>query len=85
MKSIAVQKGLTPVKDYLIHAGYRVYEIDTRQKNSKDFFREFDAVVLTGMDNDFMGIQTTSTRTPIIEASGMTPEEIKNAIERTGM
>ena len=82
MKSIAVEKGLSNIKDYLTKEGYRVYEIDMTQKDNKDFMSGFDAVVLTGLNTNIMGIQTTSSRTPIIEASGLTPEDVKAAIER---
>jgi len=83
MKNIAVQKGLTHVINYLKSAGYRVFEFDTSQKNRSDFFDDFDAVVFTGLNNNVMGIQNTRVNVPFIEASGKTPEEIKEAIERT--
>jgi len=82
MKNIAVQKGLTQVINHLTNSGYRVYEFDTRQKASKDFLNGFDAVVLTGMNNNFMGIQVTNTRTSFIDASGLTPEEVQQTIEQ---
>lgn len=82
MKNIAVQKGLSQVANYLSEAGYKVFEFDTRQKASKDFLDGFDAVVMTGMNDNFMGIQDTSTKTPFIEARGLTPEEIQKTIEQ---
>ncbi|NLZ53765.1 MAG: YkuS family protein [Thermoanaerobacteraceae bacterium] len=82
MKNIAVQKGLKPVAEHLSRAGYRVYEFDFRQKASKDFLDGFDAIVFTGMNDNIMGIQETVNNVPIIEARGMTPEEIKNTIEQ---
>jgi len=82
MKNIAVQKGLKPVIEHLSQAGYKVYEFDLRQKASKDFLDGFDAIVFTGMNDNFMGIQETVNNVPIIEARGMTPEEIKNTIEQ---
>lgn len=35
-----------------------------------------DAIVLTGMDDNLMGDQTTSTKAPVISASGLTPDEV---------
>jgi len=40
-------------------------------------------VVFTGLNNNVMGIQNTRVNVPFIEASGKTPEEIKEAIECT--
>lgn len=82
MKNIAVQKGLTQIVDHLSDAGYKVFEFDTRQKASKDFLDGFDAVVMTGMNDNIMGIQVTNTKTPFIEARGLTPQEIQRTIEQ---
>ena len=82
MKHIAVQEGLTPIANYLMESGYKVSEFSTRQKASKDFLDGFDAVVLTGIDDNIMGIQTTNSNRPFIEARGMTPEDVKTAIDQ---
>lgn len=82
MKNIAVQKGLKPIANHLSDSGYKVFEFDLRQKSSKDFLDGFDAVVFTGMDDDFMGIQDVNNNVPFIEARGMTPEEIMSTIEK---
>ncbi len=82
MKNIAVQKGLTQIVNHLSDAGYKVFEFDTRQKGSKDFLDGFDAVVLTGMNDNIMGVQVTNTKTPFIEARGLTPHEIQQEIEQ---
>ena len=82
MKNIAVQKGLKPVVDYLSDAGYKVYEFDSGQRANRDFLDGFDAVVITGMDENIMGIQDTIDNVPFIEASGMTPEQIKHTLDQ---
>jgi galactitol-specific phosphotransferase system IIB component len=82
MKNIAVQKGLKHVSEHLTNAGYKVFEFDTRQKASKDFLDGFDAVVMTGMNDNIMGIEDTNTKVPFVEARGMTPQEIQQTIER---
>jgi len=81
LKQIAIEKGLSDVSDYLKSSGYGVSEFDAGQKGSRDILKKFDAVILSGMDNDFMGIETTSTKVPVIIASGMRPEEIKARID----
>lgn len=81
MKKIAVQKGLTPVQDYLAEQGYEVETIDydafTKAQNE-----DYDAIVLTGMNKNFLGIEDTVTSAPVIDATGMTPEEIHEQIQQ---
>jgi galactitol-specific phosphotransferase system IIB component len=84
LKNIAVEKGLSNISDFLKENGYKVNEINVRQKSSRDFTEGFDAVVLSGMNNDFMGIETTPTKSPIIIASGLMPQDIKARIEAIG-
>lgn len=81
MQKIAVQKGLTPVRDYLADQGYEVETIDfdafTQAQNEN-----YDAIVLTGMNKNFLGMEDTATGAPVIDATGMTPEEIHEQIQQ---
>ena len=81
MKKIAVQRGLTPVKEYLEGQGYNVvtFEFDAYTKAQNE---DYDAIVLTGMSSDFLGMQDTATGAPVIDATGMTPEEIFEQINQ---
>ena len=81
MKKIAVQRGLTPVKEYLEGQGYNVetVEFDAYTKAQNE---DYDAIVLTGMSSDFLGMQDTATGAPVIDATGMTPEEIFEQINQ---
>lgn len=83
MKKIAVQKGLNPIKDYLSGEGYTVKEFDNRKKNAGNFLDRYDVVIVTGENQDIMGVEETITSTPIIDATGLTGEEVKNEIERS--
>jgi len=83
MKKIAVQKGLTEVKDYLSGEGYTVKEFDNSKKNAGHFLDRYDAVIVTGENQNIMGVEETITSTPIIDATGMTGEEVKNNIEKS--
>ena len=82
MKKIAVQKGLKPIEDYLSEEGYTVKEFDNRKKNAGNFFNKYDAVIVTGENQNIMGIEDTISKTSIINATGMTGEEVKNQIEK---
>lgn len=81
MKKVAVQKGLNPVKDYLSEEGYTVKEFDNRKKNAGNFLNKYDAVVVTGENQNIMGTQGTISKAPIINATGMTVEEVKKRVE----
>lgn len=81
MQKIAVQRGLTPVQEYLEDRGYEVETVDF-DAFSKAQNEYYDAIVLTGMSNNFLGMEDTATDAPVIDATGMTPEEICEQIEQ---
>lgn len=82
MKKIAVQMGLKPIKDYLSEEGYIVKEFDNRKKNAGNFLNKYDAVVVTGGNQNVMGVDEIISSVPIIDANGMTGEEVKMQIEK---
>lgn len=78
MHKIGVDKELGPVGEYLREHGYSVSEIDTV---NPDLSGDFDAVVISGLERDMFGMHNTTTRTPIIDATGMTPEEVLDKVK----
>jgi len=82
MKKIAVQQGLSEVKKYLSEEGYTVKEFDNSKKNAGHFLDRYDAVIVTGENQNIMGVEDTISSTPIIDATGMTAEEVKKQIEK---
>ncbi|MDI3310578.1 MAG: YkuS family protein, partial [Thermoanaerobacterium sp.] len=44
---------------------------------------DYDAIVITGQHKDMLGFENTYTNSPIIDATGMTPEDIESAIKGT--
>jgi galactitol-specific phosphotransferase system IIB component len=82
MKSIGIQKGLNTVKDYLQNSGYQTYEVDTTNKNNPTTLKSFDALIVTGMDDNEMGYDNTSSKIPVVNANGMTPEDVKNFLDK---
>jgi Uncharacterised protein family (UPF0180). len=77
---IAVEKDLTPVKDYLTSKGYAVECIDFNQQNSEKL-QGYDAIVVTGLNSNLLGMEDTVTKSAVINADGLTPEEIANELE----
>lgn len=83
MRRIGVDKVLRPIGEYLKDAGYEVAELDTIDS---EITADFDAIVISGLERDMFGIQDTTTKVPVIDATGMTPDEVldevKSRIER---
>lgn len=78
---IAIEPGLTPFEEALVRGGYQVVRLD--QAGTRDV----DAVVVRGTDTDLTGRQTVRFPGPVIEASGLTPEEVRHQVDerlRTG-
>lgn len=80
---IAVEQNLTPVKDYLADKGYQVDCIRISDETPSKL-QGYDAVVINGLSNNLLGIQDTMTGAVVINADGLTPEEIGKEIESSG-
>lgn len=80
-RKIAVEQSLTPVKDFLAQKGYTVESVDF----NKEFTRGMDkyyAVVITGVNENFLGVEDINTKAAIINAKGLTAEQIYTQIEQ---
>lgn len=82
MKNIGVQKELSTVRDYLKNNGYSVYEVDTTNITSSTTLKSFDALVVSGVNDNVMGIDDTVTKIPVINADGLTPSDVKDQLDR---
>jgi len=71
---VAVEEGLGPVREELQRRGYTVVGMDRA--------RSAHAIVVSGMDDAFLDAQNIVTRAPVINAQGMTPEEVARDIGR---
>lgn len=75
-KRVAVEDGLTNVEQALRKSGFQV------TKMTGGTMSNVDACVVTGMSNDFMGFEDTNgNKFPVIEAAGLTAEEIVSTIQ----
>jgi len=74
-KVIAVEEGLTPITLLLKREGYDVVDMEGER------WRKADAIVVSGMDSDFMNVQEVETLATVIQAAGKTPEEVLEDIK----
>lgn len=82
MKKIGVQKGLSSIANYLNTEGYSVKILGEDLNSNVGGCKDLDAIVTAGYNTDMMGFSDTSTKVPIIDANGLTQEEIKDMIQQ---
>lgn len=82
MKHIAVERGMANVADYLKSQGYNVDEVEVYQKSTKDFIDGFDAIIISGLDQNISGFHDAMGKASIIDARGLTPRQIKDELEK---
>ena len=80
-RNIAVERNLTPVKYFLTSKGYNVDSIDINKEYTKGM-EKYDAIVVTGMNSNFLGVEDTNTKAVVIEAKGLTSEQVFNELEK---
>ncbi|USK72923.1 YkuS family protein [Peribacillus frigoritolerans] len=76
MSRIGVEESLTNIQEALREKGFDVVEI----KQEADV-KNVDCCVVTGLESNVMGISDTSLKASIIEASGLTADEVCREVE----
>lgn len=82
MKKVGVQKELSTIANYLSTQGYSVQILGEDLESSITKNSNLDVIVAGNYNTNMMGISDTFTQIPIINADGLTQEEIKNMIEK---
>jgi galactitol-specific phosphotransferase system IIB component len=77
---IAIENNLTPVKNYLTEKGYQVDIIAINKQSPK--LNGYDAYVISGVNADFLGYEDTESKTVVINADGLSPEDIEKELDR---
>lgn len=80
-KKVAVEKNLHNVKQYFESQGFQVDTIHDTELDTIGTVSKYDAIIISGGNKDFMGIEDTNTKAPIINAAGKTAEEIYDSIK----
>lgn len=76
MRKIAVEETLGNVRHLLQRQGYQVIDLHGAD------LQGVDAVVLSGQDDNLMGIETIRTKAPVFAVEGMTAAEVAMRLER---
>jgi hypothetical protein len=76
MAKVGVESSLTNIQEALREKGYDVVEL----KQESDA-QDCSCCVITGLDSNVMGMQDTVTRGSVIEANGLTAEEVCQQVE----
>ncbi|MCK8826786.1 YkuS family protein [Natroniella acetigena] len=75
MSRIAIEGDLTNIKEELQATDHEI--VNLNQEN----LQNADAIILTGADNNTMNITDTETNAQIINAQGMSPEQVREQLE----
>ncbi|KON69588.1 YkuS family protein [Peribacillus butanolivorans] len=76
MSKIGVEESLTNIQEALREKGFDVVEI----KQEADA-KNLDCFVVTGLETNVMGIIDTSSKASIIEANGLSADEVCREVE----
>jgi hypothetical protein len=74
LKRVAISEGLGDLGDFFQKRGYTVVPPDEADHSA--------ALVVSGMTEDFTGVQKRALRVPVVSAEGKTPQEIFEQVER---
>jgi hypothetical protein len=77
MTRVGVEQSLSNISSALREKGYDV--IDLKQENDA---QGCDCCVISGVDSNIMGMQDTVTHGSVIEANGMSADEVCRQVEQ---
>jgi CO dehydrogenase/acetyl-CoA synthase beta subunit len=78
---VAVESDLTNVSNYLEEQGYQVIEF-IHSEEIADEIEDVEAIIISGMHKNLMGMEDIEAEALMIEASGLSPEEIGDMLEQ---
>ncbi len=81
MTRVAVEQNLTPVREYLSQQGYQVEALDA-SKIENGAQNNYTAIIISGVDQNLMGIQNVVQNCPVINAEGLTPQEVHQRLQQ---
>lgn len=73
---IAVESTLSNICTALETEGYEVVTLEVEEVD------DVDAIVVSGLDSNFLNMQETVTEVPVINAAGKTTQEVLEELEK---
>jgi hypothetical protein len=77
MARIGVEGTLSDVKQQLQQNGHEVFDLEAQNA------AQCDCCVISGQDKDVMGIANVQTKGSVINAEGMSAEEVAQAVSQS--
>jgi galactitol-specific phosphotransferase system IIB component len=77
---IGIERSLKNIKEYLEQNNIQAVMMDDPNNDNKGTLKKYDAIVISGQDTNFLGMQDTTTKTQVINAEGKTAEEVYREI-----
>ncbi|MFS0638288.1 YkuS family protein [Mesobacillus foraminis] len=77
MTRVGVEQSLTNISEALREKGYDV--VDLKQENDA---QGCDCCIISGIDSNIMGMQDTVTQGSVIEANGLSANEVCRQVEQ---
>ncbi|MCL6454479.1 MAG: YkuS family protein [Alicyclobacillus sp.] len=77
MNTVAVERGLDPVKAYLQSQGCQVVDLDSSQGHTPNA----DCICITGADKNVMGMQDVVADCPVVSCDGLSPEQVYERVK----
>ncbi len=78
MHKVAIEDTLQNVKEYLVSKGYDVVNLDQQTSH-------VDAIIISGQDKDVLGMEDITTSAPVINAEGLTPNEVYQRLSNNNL
>lgn len=77
MARVGVEQSLTNISEALREKGYDV--VDLKQENDA---QGCDCCIISGIDSNIMGMQDTVTQGSVIEANGLSADEVCRQVDQ---
>ncbi|NMP21311.1 YkuS family protein [Sulfobacillus harzensis] len=77
--TVAIEGQLSPYSRLLQEAGYDVIPLNDQA------LHRAQAIVVQGTDNNFLGMEDPLSKAPVINADGMTPNQVLDAVSRRAL